>query len=123
MEDECQDEQHCKAPYRNAVYVLFALLFKSVHRKAEALNQLQLARYKIKSSKLLCRASDRLPLPETEPAFLRNEVAMLMQNLRYPEKPIAVCRHIGCIQLQEKQAEKPYLPLPTTSIYLSNISL
>ena len=123
MEEECLDKKHCRAPYSNAVHFLSALLFKSVQRRAEALKQLQLARHKVKSCKPLCRASDGLPLPETEPDYLRKEVSMLLENLKYPEKPAAQCRHTGCIKLQEKQAEKPYLPLPATSIYLSNPSL
>ena len=72
------------------------------------------------SSEALCRASDGLPLPETKPEHLRKELAVLLENLKCPEKPAAVCCHINCIKLQEKQEEKPYLPLPTTSIYLSN---
>merc|ERR1719370_1267154 len=87
MEGECLDEQHCRSPHKNAVYFLSALLFKRVRRRAEALKQLKLARHKVKSCKPLCRASDGLLLPETEPEYLRMEVAMLLDHLRYPEKP------------------------------------
>merc|ERR1719300_1327287 len=84
MEEECLDEQHCRSSYRNVVYFLFALLFKCVQRRAEALKQLKVARHKVKSCKPLCRASDGLPLPESEPEYLRKEVAMLLTKLRFP---------------------------------------
>ena len=115
MEEECQDEKHCKAMFSNSVHFLFVLLFKRTRRTSEARKHLELARHKVKSCKPLLRASDGLPLPETKPESLRKELAFLFGELKHPERPDAVCRHAGCIDLQRKKEEKPYLPLPTTS--------
>ena len=119
MEEECRDEKHCKAMFSNSVHFLFVLLFKRIRRTSEARKHLELARNKVKSCKPLLRASDGLPLPETNPESLRKELAFLFGELKHPERPDAVCRHAGCIDLQRKKEEKPYLPLPTTSIYLA----
>merc|ERR1719474_1896027 len=118
MEEECRDEKHCKAMFSNSVHFLFVLLFKRIRRTSEARKHLELARNKVKSCKSLLRASDGLPLPETNPESLRKELAFLFGELKHPERPDAVCRHAGCIDSQRKKEEKPYLPLPTTSIYL-----
>ena len=105
--------------FSNSVHFLFVLLFKRIRRTSEARKHLELARNKVKSCKPLLRASDGLPLPETNPESLRKELAFLFGELKHPERPDAVCRHAGCIDLQRKKEEKPYLPLPTTSIYLA----